>query len=99
MNKIKFSHNYPKLWNQTEAKLCAVLPMMINKDTPKDLLEYDTKIKDGEYYELKHGSYIQLVFVGNKGIPFCTIRNHNPGKAGYYISKVGQDFVLDISES
>lgn len=38
------------------------------------MLEYDTKTVDGDYYNLRNGKYIQLVFIGNKGIPFCTIR-------------------------
>ena len=33
---IKFSHHYPKLHGQTSATLLAVLPLRINKDTPKE---------------------------------------------------------------
>lgn len=70
MNTINFSHYYCKLWNQTTAKLIAVKDIEINDSTNKDLLEYDTKIVDGTYYLLKNGKYIQLIFLGNKRIPF-----------------------------
>ena len=73
MNKIKFSKKYPKLWEQTTAELLAVKDITIDENINRDLLEYDTKADDGSYYELKKGKYIQLIFLGNKNIPFCTI--------------------------
>ena len=42
---IKFSSDYPKLHGQTTAELLAVKPIRIDKDTPKELLEYDTKMQ------------------------------------------------------
>lgn len=84
---IKFSHNYPKLWNQNSARLLDVQLIDAN-DINEDLREYDTKyIKninvcydvttfDYDYYPLpKKGELIQLTFKGVKGIPFCTIRS------------------------
>ena len=98
-NEIKFSKNYPKLWGQTTAKLIAVEDINIDENTNKDLLEYDTKANDGSYYELKKGKYIQLIFLGNKNIPFCTIRSAY-GKMGnkkeYYQAKVGETFNIVI---
>lgn len=99
MNKVKFSKRYPKLWEQTTAELLVVKDITIDENTNKDLLEYDTKALDGSYYELKKGKYIQLIFLGNKNIPFCTIRSVY-GKMGnkkeYYHAKVGETFNIVI---
>ena len=93
---IKFSSDYPKLHGQTSAELLAVKPIRIDKNTPKELLEYDTKKADGTYYKLRTGNYIQLVFLGNLGIPFCTIRSkrnmYAEDKEAYYKQFVGQVF-------
>lgn len=51
MIAIKFSSNYPKLHLQTSAKLVAVEDIRIDKNTPKELIEYDTKNSNGEYYK------------------------------------------------
>lgn len=98
MPKIKFSHNYPKLWNQVAAELLAVRPIYICSATSHELIEYDTKIKDGEYFKLKAGNYIQLVFIGNKNIPFCTIRSAYPQtKVDYYNGLIGKVFDLEVN--
>lgn len=97
--KIKFSSDYPKLHGQTSAELLAVKPIRIDKNTPKELLEYDTKRSDGTYYPLKSGNYIQLIFLGNLGIPFCTIRtpyNQYGDKTEYYKSKVEELFNIVV---
>ena len=102
MNVINFSHNYYKLWDQTTAKLIAVEDIEINDSTNEDLLEYNTKIVDGTYYLLKNGKYIQLIFLGDKGIPFCTIRpayNKFGDKKKYYTGKIGEQFIIKIKES
>ena len=89
---IKFSHRYPKLHGQTSATLLAVFPLRIDKYTPKELLKYDTKF-DGGYSPLKNGEYIQLVFIGNLRIPFCTIRSaFSKKKVMYYTSAIGETF-------
>ena len=97
---IKFSSDYPKLHGQTSAILIAVKPIRIDKDTPKELLEYDTKKADGTYYELKTGDYIQLIFIGNLGIPFCTIRSKRnrwgDDKELYYNGHVQEVFEVEI---
>ena len=94
MNTIGFSHHYPKLHGQTSAKLLAVEPIRIDGNTPKELLEYDTTF-DGGRFELKRGNYIQLVFLGDLRIPFCTIRPAWPiRKVDYYASKIGETFAI-----
>ena len=42
MNRICFSHDYPKLHGQTTAQLLAVKPLTVDRNTDADLLEYDT---------------------------------------------------------
>lgn len=98
MNKIKFSSDYPKLHGQFTAVLLAVQPLRIDKETPKELIEYDTKKSDGTYYKLKTGNYIQLIFLGNFGIPFCTIRSkrnrYAEDKEVYYNQFIGEIFEI-----
>lgn len=97
MNVIKFSHEYPKLWNQSEAVLVAVNYITKN-DFPlnQDLLNYDTKTSKGEYYPLPKGDYLQLIFLGDKRIPFCTIRRNTTEKNEYYCSKINQLFKIEL---
>lgn len=101
MNEIKFSKEYCKLHHQTSAELLAVKKLDINAENPcEELLDYDTLAEDGTRYEIKNGHWIQLVFLGDKGIPFCTIRSDRPALNGmkskydYYNKKVGQKFVV-----
>lgn len=98
--KIKFSHNYFKLHNQTKAQFISVKRIVIDKDTPSELLEYDTTY-DGGRYELKNGDYVMLVFLGNLGIPFTTIRPVK-GRYGdkfiYYRTHIGELFDIIIKE-
>ena len=99
MNQIKFSKEYVKLHGQTTAKLLAVYPQTIN-NTYKELIDYDTIATDGTRYELKPGKYILLVFIGDKHIPFTTIRSDKPAMNGmkskwdYYKEKIGEDFAI-----
>ena len=96
MNRITFSHDYTKLWGQKRAKLLAVLPLSIPDDMNPALKEYDTKTVDGEYYPLSDGEYLQLIFIGEFGIPFCTIRRMTYEKVEYYNGQVGQWFSIVI---
>lgn len=100
MDKIFFSKDYIKLYGQTEAELLAVRKIRIDENTPKQFIEYDTVATDGSRYSLNDGNYIQLVFLGNLGIPFCTIRIDefiNDGckeKYDFYSEKIGNKFLL-----
>lgn len=80
----------------------------------KDLLEYDTKweewdgvtrdlygtpVWDEGYYPLpKDGKLIQLIFIGNKEIPFCTLRRYTPEKILYYRNLMNQVFDVVITK-
>lgn len=95
MNAIKFSHEYPKMHGQTSAELLAVRPLKVDAHTPKKLLDYDTTYEGGRY-PLRSGEYIQLIFLGNLRIPFCTIRSaYPPSKVAYYKQSVGNVFIIE----
>lgn len=96
MNTIRFSHNYPKLHGQTSAKLLAVEPLTIDEDTPQELLDYDTTTADGYKYPLGYGECLQLIFLGNLRIPFCTIRRQTYDKVAYYNERIGQVFAIKV---
>lgn len=103
MNNIKFSHNYPKLWNQEEAKLLDVIKL-IAQTLPEELIQYDTYYFDDKKiirnYKLPdRGFLLQLIFIGNKAIPFCTIRRHTEKKEIYYKSKIGERFNIIIKKT
>lgn len=99
MQSIKFSGDYPKLHGQQTATLVAVAKIKIDKNTPQELFEYDTKKSDGTYYDLKSGIYLQLIFLGDKSIPFCSIRSAFPShKVEYYKSSIGKKFNIVIEE-
>ena len=98
MNSIRFSHYYPKLHGQTSAELLAVRPLKIDAHTPPELLEYDTTYESGRY-PLRSGEYLQLIFLGNLRIPFCTIRSaYPPSKVRYYRNAIGQQFKIETPE-
>ncbi len=122
MNKIRFSSKYPKLWGQKTGRLLSVELLKAEEvHANRDLIEYDTKyikninicydatVFDYDYFLLpKSGSLIQLVFLGDKGIPFCTIRTRygydrqkkeKTDKYSYYKSKIGQEFEIEIKEN
>lgn len=97
MPTIRFTSYYVKFWRQRSAELIMVKPIVIDRKTNRDFLEYDTKTIAGDYYKLKPGKYIQLVLLGDKGIPFCTIRAAcPPGKVRYYRSMIGQQFGIEV---
>lgn len=96
MNPIRFSHDYPKLWNQKTAKLVAVETVTVSDGLNPSLKEYDTKTVEGGYFHIADGEYLQLVFVGDLGIPFSTLRKMNYENLDYYKSHVGKWFEVVI---
>lgn len=99
MKEIKFNDNYPKLHGQQTATLVAVTRIKIDTEKDKELLEYDTKKSDGTYSEIKNGLYMQLIFLGNKAIPFCTLRSALPAhKVEQYKAQIGRPFKIVIEE-
>lgn len=101
MNNIRFSHKYPKLWKQDTAELvCVRIVEMGCVGVP--LTDYDTTYEDGEgigHYPLPDCRLLQLIFVGNYDIPFCTLRRWTGSKEIYYRSKVGAIFNIIIGDN
>ncbi len=73
MNKIEFNKNYTKLHNQTRGYLIWV-GLTDAFLLEKEFIEYDTDSKES----IPDGRYLLLVFIGNKDIPFTTLRKANP---------------------
>jgi len=90
---IKFSKEYPKLHNQITAILVHVKVIVLRLE--EDLIEYDTKAIDGSYYKLPEPPYIHLTFLGNKEIPFCTIRKYTIEKYEFYKSMENRWFNIE----
>lgn len=92
MNIIKFNRNYKKLHNQKRAEL--VYKCFVSGDEfKKEFIEYDT---DNKYKIDKKGLYIYLLFVGNKGIPFTTLRTKNIDNEIKYANAIGTEFKIII---
>lgn len=96
VNEIKFSHKYPKLWGQTSAILMNIY-IMGTEELSDNMIVYDTKISDGNYYKLPKGKVIVLYFHGGDGIPFTTIRRYTEMKFKYYQSKLREEFNIRIT--
>lgn len=73
MQEIRFNHNYKKLHNQKTAYLIYTY-VVVGKELSKEYIKYDT---DGKYKIEDEQEYLQLFFIGNKGIPFSTLRKYN----------------------
>ena len=86
MKEIKFNRNYKKLHNQKYAKLIFVA-LFYGKNLSKDFIEYDT---DGKYKIEPETEYIYLCFMGNKMIPFTTLRKNTPENWEKYVKNQEQ---------
>lgn len=100
--QIKFSHKYPKLHNQTSARLVHIITRD-RSELPDTFVEYDTVYNFGELYDdtdhypLPNGKYMILVFVGNEFIPFTTVRRWTEEKFRYYNNNIGNMFEVGYS--
>ena len=98
MNTIKFAKQLLKLHGQTSAELVAVRLVDTALMSPADfdeLYNYDCKADDGSYYPLDNNkTYTQLIFIGNKNIPFTTLRNKN--KYLDYVKQIGWVFSVEV---
>ena len=104
MYKIKFSHDYRKLHGQHQARLMAAFKLDIGKEdlTSSALLAYDTLATEGTRYKLNPGEHVLLLFLGDKGIPFTTIRprynRQRMDKLAYYSGLINQEFEIVINK-
>jgi len=95
--QITFSHNYPKLHGQKRAMLLMLEKTILSKLTD-EFIEYDTKYDGGGHYHLAPGVYIMLVFLGEKYIPFTTMRPFTEEKYQYYKTGIGKTFTINYTE-
>lgn len=96
MMYIAFSHSYTKLRCQTKAHLLGVTKREF-KNLCAEFVEYDTAYLTQEgigHYDLGTGKFIVLVFVGNKLIPFTTVRSWSEEKEKWYKNNIGREFDL-----
>lgn len=101
VNKIKFDCNYPKLCNQARARLVWIdeirdCDFVLKWTALKALFDYDTKRPDGTQKNITRGDYLLLLFVGDKGIMFSTLRRDNPSNRSKYINKIGKLFDVEV---
>lgn len=88
MNLIGFSHHYTKMYGQTHGKLIYVdLVRIKQEDVNSDWWNYDTAYETAEgvprieFCDIlrPNETYVRLVFLGNKNIPFTTYRECKDG--------------------
>lgn len=100
--RIGFSHDYPKLYGQTKAKLLEV--KLIDRDEIHfAAINYDTVWFDdalgAHYFELDPGMQMRLTLIGDKGVPFTTYRSYTQANAGKYANAVGEEFEIFVRKS
>jgi hypothetical protein len=96
LNEIRFGSDYPKLWGQKKAKLVYV-SVFATERIEKELIEYDTKKSDGTYYQLPNIEFfLHLVLIGEKGIPFCTLRKFTQENYDDYRSSIEKWFNIQV---
>lgn len=98
MNNIQFAKDFNKLHGQTSAELVDVRLVDTALMLPTDfdeLYKYDCKATDDSFYPLnKDKTYTMLVFIGNRNIPFSTLRNRDKYK--YYMNHIGCIFNIEV---
>lgn len=100
IKEIKFDNNYPKLKGEKAARLVAVFNDMsgqLLRQKFPDLMFYDTERDDGRFYYIdKNETYILLLFLGENGNLFSSIRKYNPENVAKYNDSIGELFRLTI---
>lgn len=99
-NFIKFNNKYPKLKGQRHARLIAAFNGMTSellRNKFPDLMFYDTERDDGRYYNIEDGeTYILLLFLGDKGNLFTSLRKQNDENVAKYNDSIGELFNIVI---
>ncbi len=90
---VKFSHDFSKLRGQKSGFLVWVDIYHVGNDMPRETKEYDT---DGKYEFKPNTDYLQLVFLGDKDIPFTTYRNDTLKNRSKYIGHIGEVFEFKV---
>ncbi len=95
MKEIKFSRNYKKLYNQKKAVLIERF-IVYPEELSKEFLDFDT---DGGKYKLNMKQcYLVLYFIGDKKIPFTTLRKYNEENTSKYFNSVGEIFKIVVEK-
>ena len=99
-NELEFDSNYSKLCNQAHAQLVWCEKVFCNPEDIKykSLVEYDTRKRDGTYYKIRKASYLLLLFVGDKGIMFSTLRTPDTKNINNFCGKEGSLFDILIKD-
>ena len=94
MREIRFNHNYKKLHNQKTAVLAQTGAIKGNTIS-KEFIDYDT---DRKFKINRKGNYLYLLFIGDKMIPFTTLRKLNIENVKKYVGREGDFFNVVIEE-
>ena len=99
--QIKFNNDYPKLHGQKRAKLLMCLSDLsenLLRHKYRDLFLYDTLRNDGAYYQKYYvgQKFLLLLFLGDKGILFTTLRADNDENWDKYAGAIGEEFEIII---
>lgn len=89
--EIHFKKNFSKLHNQTQALLIRIIEKK-GTDLCQDFIEYDT---DNQYPIDKNQYYLVLYFIGNKLIPFTSIRKYNDENLLKYVFGAEFNIIID----
>lgn len=94
MKQIIFNHNFKKLHNQKKAVLIQTATVK-GENIQKEFVKYDA---DFLFEFDKKETYLLLIFVGDKMIPFTTLRKLNIENVKEYIGYEGDYFDIVIQE-
>ena len=107
ISTIKFSHKYTKMplnvGNGSIVRLIEVIDTKFER-LHKSFVDYDTKIYNGEFYDLlKSGDCLILLFIGkglafDTGELFTTVRPATHVKKKYYKSLCGKELTVKIMD-
>lgn len=93
-NHIGFSHDYSKLHGQSGGFLLSAKPYVLrDRWFSEETRQYDT---DG-VFPLPEGNYLQLVFLGEKEIPFTTYREDREDLRERFCKHVGEWFRFNFA--
>ena len=96
MQIVEFNYPYSKLRGQKSGMLVYAGIYHMGKCFSKESYEYDT---DGKYPLEKGKDYIQLVFLGDKEIPFTTYRDDTKKNRDKYFGHLYEVFEFNVKES
>lgn len=103
MKTIKFANRFPKLHNQKTATLLMALtdlPENVLRNKYSALWLYDTLCDNGTFYQSWRAgqNFILLLFLGDMGIMFPTLRTDNEENRNKYCESIGEIFNIEVEE-